>query len=133
MVKVYIKIGGDRRKGKCYARLITGIKPGVENGFAFEGRFLREGEHDLPPGAVVLVREEKGSWKYHRPLATLFKVTTGGLQEVGKFYYDTQFISLRDKILELLEQQPNPFSSFTDEELIAELKRRGYRTMAKKY
>jgi len=127
VVKVYIKIGGDRRKGKCYAKLITAVKPGIENGYALEGRFLREGEHDLPPGAVVMIREERGSWKYHKPVATLFQVTTQGLQEVGKYYYDTQFISLRDKILELLEQQPNPLMAYSDEQLIEELIRRGYK------
>jgi hypothetical protein len=126
MVKVYVKIGGDPRKGKCYAKLVTNVRQEREDGFAFEGRFLREGEHDLPVGAVVLVVEERGSWKHHKSVALVYQVTENGLEEKGKYYFRTEFVSLRDKIIELLNQKPNPLACFSVDELVAELKRRGY-------
>ncbi|MBT0160696.1 hypothetical protein G4O51_12020 [Candidatus Bathyarchaeota archaeon A05DMB-2] len=124
-MKVYVEIDGDPRKGKCYARVVESVDTTKTNGYAFQGKFLREGETELPEGTIVLFVEEVGSWKHHYSEATIKQVTREGLTKIATYNYHKEFISLRDKIAELLNQKPNPLAAFTDEQIINEAKRRG--------
>jgi len=132
MAKVKITIGGDPRKGRCYCKWVKEVDPDATNGYGLKGEFLRNGrEYELPEGAVLLFVEEKGSWKHHRSYATVMQVEGGELKTRLQTEY-ANFITVRDKLLELLNQKPNPLAGFNDEDLIAELERRGYEIKPKK-
>jgi len=105
-MRTKIILRGDARKGKQYARLVGGVDVTKTNGYAFVGDFLHENkEYDFAEGDVLLKVEAMGSWKYCKNVATILKVAGNELQEVESFDYDTEFLSLRDRIAEVLNSK----------------------------
>jgi len=128
----------DPRKEKLYARVITGVDPTKTNGYAFEGEFIPlDTEVELPVGALVMRVGFEGSRKNGVSTARLWRVTPEGLEELSPkkgnpetYYgagwnYRRQFITIRDTIAELLGEEVNPLAGFSDEEILAEARRRG--------
>jgi len=133
----------DRRK-KTWRKLLTQVDKTKANGYAFVGEWLRAGERaELEIGSFVLCYDEPGSMKNWYPVVRLFKVVENenGLEEV--FYWEGDYgerswaLAVRDEISAILAeaegQEPEEgslleqrLSSISDEELIAELERRGY-------
>jgi len=137
--------GSGRRVG--WVKLVTGIDRTQKGGFALQGEFLNEGEQDLPAGAVQvrcspngsaksgdkeyacrnvggsLLSEEDGKWSagYDQCSPTFLDVVQGKLnvalqiQGAAKATLDPAVL---DSILDGLKR-------YTDEQLIAELERRG--------
>jgi len=112
---------------KSWSKIVTGIDETKNNGYSVIGDFLKEDtELDLPEGALVVQCIPDGSVKHGGKHARLFKVTADGLIEVAycpdwyKF-----FLSFRDDIKRELGQKENPLEKFSDDELVAELCRRG--------
>ena len=134
----------DDRK-KTWRKLLTQVDKTKANGYAFIGNWLRAGERaELKVGSFILCYDESGSMKNWYPVVRLFKVgveNENGLQEVYRWKGDygerSWALAVRDEIAAILAeaqgQEPQEgnmleqrLSGISDEELIAELKRRGY-------
>ncbi len=127
----------DVRK-KTWRKHLEGVDTEKTNGYAFIGNWLRAGERaELEVGSFILCYDEDGSMKHWYPVVRLFKVVENGLEEVYHWKGDPRerswALAVRDEIAAILAeaqgQEPeevNMLASISDEELIAELKRRGY-------
>lgn len=127
----------DGRK-KTWRKLLTGVDKTKTNGYAFIGEWLREGERaELKIGSFILCYDEDGSLKHWYPVVRLFKVVEDGLEEVyrweGRTHERSWALAVRDEIAAILAEaegwepeEISPLANISDDELIAELKRRGY-------
>jgi len=127
----------DDRK-KTWRKHLERVDKEQTNGYAFIGNWLRAGERaELEMGSFILCYDEPGSVKNWHPVVRLFKVVEDGLEEVyhwkGNVREYSWALAVRDEIAALLDealgQKPEEGSllaSISDEELIAELERRGY-------
>ena len=141
MKKIVMVPGGLDSRHKCWRKLLTHVDRELSSGFAFVGDWLRAGERaELEVGSLVLCYDDVGSRKNWRPVVRLFKVLGNGaedLEEVfrweGDFRERSWALAVRDEIAAMLAeeqgQQPEEGSllaGLSDDELIAELERRGY-------
>jgi hypothetical protein len=105
----------DRRKGKSYNKLITSIDKTQANGYSLIGEFLSIGkEYDVEVGSIILKVGNWGSWKNGYQSGIVCQVSeNGNLDEIESYDYYKEFLSMRDKIEELLnaEKQITTFSS----------------------
>src|SRR5690606_25673303 len=125
-------------RNKCWRKHLTQVDKEQPNGYAFIGEWLYEGERaELEMGSFILCYDEVGSRKYRRPVVRLFKVLENDLSEVyrwdGGFGERSWALAVRDDIAAILAeaqgQEPveeSPLANISDDELIAELERRGY-------
>ena len=136
MTKVIVDIPSarDNRK-KNWAKVLESVDTTKPNGYAFLGNWLRRGERaELTVGSYVLTYDEPGSMKNWYPVVKLYRVTPDGLEVAleyeGEIGERSWALAVRDRIAEILAESrgetPNPLAAFGDEELIAELQRRGY-------
>lgn len=126
----------DDRK-KSWRKLLTQVDKTKANGYAFVGEWLRAGERaELEVGSFILCYDEPGSVKNWYPVVRMFKVEND-LDEVYRWEGNTRerswALAVRDNIAAILAeaqgQEPEEGSllaGISDEELITELKRRGY-------
>ncbi len=76
-----------------------------------------------PEGSV------KNSWK----TGYVYKVTEDGLQEMGgNYHWYKEFLSFRDKVVECLGKEENPLSEYKVDDLLSELKNRGWEVYVRK-
>ena len=128
----------DERK-KTWRKHLESVDKTRTNGYAFVGDWLRAGEREeLEVGSFILCYDEPGSMKNWYPVVRLFKVgIENDLDEVyrweGDFRERSWALAVRDDIAAILAeaqgQEPeeeSPLAGFSDQELIAELERRGY-------
>jgi len=132
----------DGRK-KTWRKHLESVDKEKANGYAFVGNWLRAGEREeMEVGSFILCYDETGSRKYTYPVVRLFKVgVKNDLEEVfrweGRYGERSWALAVRDEIAAILAeaqgQEPEEgslleqrLSSISDEELIAELERRGY-------
>ena len=127
----------DERK-KTWRKHLESVDKTRTNGYAFIGNWLRAGEREeLEVGSFILCYDEPGSMKNWYPVVRMFKVVENGLEEVFHWEGNTRerswALAVRDEISVILAeaqgQEPEEESllaRFSDEELIAELERRGY-------
>ena len=128
----------DRRK-KTWRKHLERIDKTKANGYAFVGDWLRAGEREeLEVGSFILCYDEAGSMKNWYPVVRLFKVgVENDLDEMYRWEGDTRerswALAVRDDIAAILAeaqgQEPEGESMLAripDEDLIAELQRRGY-------
>ena len=127
----------DERK-KTWRKHLESVDKTRTNGYAFVGDWLRAGEREeLEIGSFILCYDEPGSMKNWYPVVRLFKVLENGLDEVycweGNIRERSWALAVRDEIAAILAeaqgQEPEGESMLAripDEELIAELERRGY-------
>ena len=127
----------DERK-KTWRKHLKSVDKTRTNGYAFVGDWLRAGEREeLEVGSFILCYDEPGSMKNWYPVVRMFKVVENGLEEVfhweGDFRERSWALAVRDEISAILaeaqEQEPEEgslASRLPDQELIAELERRGY-------
>jgi hypothetical protein len=128
----------DERK-KTWRKLLTQVDKTKANGYAFVGEWLRAGEREeLEVGSFILCYDEPGSMKNWKPVVRMFKVgVENDLDEVycweGNIRERSWALAVRDEIAAILAeaqgQEPEERSllaNIIDEDLIAELERRGY-------
>ena len=124
---------------KCWRKLLEKVDKNQSNGFAFIGDWLRAGERaELEVGSLILAYDVVGSRKNWRPVVRLLKVAIeNDLDEIfrweGNFGERSWALAVRDDIAAILAEaqgqeapEESPLAGFSDEELIAELERRGY-------
>lgn len=124
---------------KCWRKVLTHVDKNQSNGFAFIGDWLRAGERaELEIGSIILAYDVVGSRKNWRPVVRLLKVgMENDLEEIfrweGDFRERSWALAVRDDIAAILAEaqgqeskEESPLAGFSDEELIAELERRGY-------
>ena len=129
---------------KCWRKLLTHVDREQSNGYAFVGDWLRAGERaEVEVGSLILCYDEVGSRKNWCPVVRLLKVEVDNdLEEVfhweGNFRERSWALAVRDDIAAILDAQGEEspeegslLAGLSDEELIAELERRGY-TVVKK-
>jgi len=126
----------DGRK-KSWRKLLTQVDKTQANGYAFVGEWLRAGERaELEVGSFIFCYDEAGSVKNWYPVVRMFRVgVENDLEEVYRWEGNARecswALAVRDEIAAILEAQgqkpkEGPLAGFSDEELIAELERRGY-------
>jgi len=135
---------GDPRKGtcRCWAKVLKRVDRSKTNGYAFEGDWVRPGAVVKAPCAIVRTAAN-GSWKHHSSVLVLNLITVAPNGEVKvekavSLPYNTP-AERREAVLAVAEKfeqfarehlntesTPNPLAAFRDEDLIAELERRGY-------
>ncbi len=124
---------------KCWRKLLTHVDKNQSNGFAFIGDWLRAGERaEIEVGSLILAYDVVGSYKNWCPVVRVLKVgVETDLEEVyrweGDFRERSWALAVRDDIAAILAEaqgqeapEESPLAGFSDEELIAELERRGY-------
>lgn len=135
IVAVAIPLIGDERH-KNWAKVVHSVDPSKTSGWAFEGDFIAPGGvQDVAAGSVVLIYGERGSRANPQIEAQVLVVNpdatlSAGGSAKGKAWART----LRDEIESLLGiERPThlewvpELSVFSDQALIDELVRRGYR------
>ena len=136
MKKIVMIPGTLDDRNKCWRKLLEKVDTTKANGYAFVGDWLRAGEREeLEVGSLILCYDVVGSRKNWRPVVRLFKVLENALDEVfhweGNIRERSWALAVRDEISAILQEQEPPeegslASRLSDEELIAELERRGY-------
>ncbi len=141
MKKIVMVPGALDSRHKCWRKLLTHVDRELSSGFAFAGDWLRAGERaELEVGSLILCYDDVGSRKNWRPVVRLLKILENGAEDFEEvFRWDGDFrerswaLAVRDDIAAILAeeqgQQPEEGSllaGLSDEELIAELERRGY-------
>jgi len=121
-------IGDERRKN--WAKVVRAVDPTKSSGWAYEGEFVAVGGiQDVPVGAVLMVYGERGSRANPLIEARVYLVNGDGtLSEHARAKGRAWARTLRDRVSELLEVPPVivlDLSSVSDEDLLAEVRRRG--------
>lgn len=136
---ITIKTEYSSGNSKSWCKLVTGIDSAQRGGYAFEGDFLSEGEHELPEGSLILHVTHGGGVKNGLQYGNLYKVEAdGNLSEiVTSLDWHEQWVTLRKTAEEYLAKQDAKvvdaaeahisklLASLMDEDLIAEMRRRG--------
>jgi hypothetical protein len=125
-----------RREG--WWKRVSSINREKNGGWAIDGTFLNNGEQDIPIGAVLVCMDPRGSARHSWKGVSVHLVTPEGLElikgngcdEHGDFNLRTQCPSLLDCIelamdLRRPDEDDSPLAAFTNQELLAELARRG--------
>ena len=110
-------VASDKRCG--WGKIVSEIIENESYGYAFHGKFLNEGEHDLPEGTVVIEQRPGGSIRNSYKIWCLGQVTQDGLlwvqskqwtdrPDMGHAIYAAEwdnksFLSFRDAVRTLLE------------------------------
>ena len=125
-------------RNKCWRKHLVQVDKEQPNGFAFKGEWLQAGERaEMEIGSFILCYDEVGSRKNWYPVVRLFKVVENGLDEVYRWEGNVRercwALAARDDIIAILAEaqgqeskEESLLAGFSDEELIAELERRGY-------
>lgn len=133
---VTIPAFGDRRF-KQWAKALKKVDTSKKNGYAFEGDFLRINDlAELPVGSYVLSYGKFGSRANCKPAARLQRVEANGsltdiVERTG--LSESWTLEVRDEIASIVNAEAseaaeeNLLAGFSDEELLAEIKRRGLR------
>lgn len=124
-IRIKNETNSGRRVG--WTKHVTGVDVSKTNGYAFSGSFLNDGkEYDLPTGSLIISVQPEGSVKHGWKSAALFQVGSNGeLTEIDKGYdWYQNFLSFRDLVAEHFGEI-DKFSDFSDEEILAEAKKRG--------
>ena len=117
-------------KRGSWARTVEGLVDGKKFAHGIAGRYLNEDqETDIEDGTLIVEITHAGSVKNSEEIAALYRVQGSDLHALFWTYdWRKQQLSLRDKIQELLDEgvEPkNPLDDYSDEDLLAEVKRRG--------
>lgn len=130
--------GSGQRTG--WWKEVSGLDRSKRGGWCILGDFVNEGEQDFQVGSVLIRCAPAGSARHGWKATRVYSVTPDGLlvvkgegcDEDGDFDLHKQTPSLLDTIELAMDsrrvdpdQVDNPLAPFTNEELVAELVRRG--------
>lgn len=105
--KITIEIPGNKKKGKCWAKVIKSIDYEKTDGYMFEGAFLNDGELLLEEGTVILYVGFFGSWKNGEQLAGITQIKNGREEVIieQNQVWSERKVSLAEKCEELLNEK----------------------------
>lgn len=92
---------GDSRYKK-WVKVLTSVDRSKDNGYAFAGSWAPRRDFEATVGTVILSYGEEGSRKSHEPVASLFKVTSCGLEVIEEVEGRDWALDLRDVAAELI-------------------------------
>jgi len=122
-MKCRVKIPSEKDpRFKSWAKTVDFVDIQHENGYAFEGEWLRRGHsHDLPLGTLVLLYDETGSRQKQVSHAEVHRVEEHGLAGPVLSSAGTDWVlQIRDDVAELLLQElPPPDLSDIETHLLA--------------
>ena len=117
---------GDSRF-KSWAKHLTSVNRELTNGYAFEGQFINT-KAELEIGAYILCYGREGSRANNTPVVALYRVGAYSVEQIYRKSCDTEMwaLEVRDDIALIVnkEEEKNPLSDFTLEQLEAEIARR---------
>ncbi len=119
--------GAETWKLKKWAKIVKSVDQSKSNGYAFIGDFINaEQKYELEIGTYIM---QYGEF-YSETKVRLLQITPDGLEQIkewGELDKSDWALSCRDEIAELISQKQNinPLEKFSNEELLAELQRRG--------
>lgn len=100
VLEVTLASGG--RRG--WWKRVTGVDRTKKHGYSLQGEFLREGEHDLPLGSIVVEQYPTGTLNRALTRGTLYRVEAGGLVELASCTdWFRAFLSFQDAIIASLQ------------------------------
>ena len=113
-MKKIIEIPSARdSRWKSWRRELTGVDVTKTTGYAFQGDWLTAGRKaELEVGSYVLIYDEIGSAKHHKPEVQICKVTEEDLQEVLAAEGWSWALDLRDAAAELYTADFDPKAYF---------------------
>jgi hypothetical protein len=128
-----LKIENVRASGRRtgWSKRVENVDESKENGYAFDGEFLPDRkEIEIPVGAIVIQKNPKGSVKNGYNEGKIYRVSEEGslvdLHPEVEFNWRNDFLTFRDHVAEAINGvESSELSKYTNEELIAELKKRG--------
>lgn len=104
-VKVTIELS---KRHKCWAKTVTHVDITKNNGYAFEGEFVKANELiELPVGTYILGYEQTGSDRNKETEARIYIVTENGLEKTGVETSTTKndwALRIRDAAAELINK-----------------------------
>lgn len=111
---------------KSWYKAIESVDQTKTNGYCFDGEFVKADiEIEYPEGTIIIECRPTGSVKNGGKLGVIHTVTSKGLEEIAEFDYKRNFLSFRDAVADLINEPVNPLAEFSDDALLAEIKRRG--------
>lgn len=124
--KVRMPEARDRR-WKSWRKKLDGVDREKTNGYAFQGEWLPVGRlTELEVGDLVLIYDEAGSVRRHHPFVEICRVRADGdLEKVAEAEGWDWALKLRDVAAELLGEERKPLAEISDDEILAEARRRG--------
>jgi len=123
---------GDSRFKK-WTKILNRTDRSKTNGYAFEGVFINGSKAELAVDTIIMCYGAYGSRKYQEPFVRLYRIVDdqekGNLELIykkDKLSGQTWALDVRDEIAAIVNvSTPNPLNEFSDDELLAEVKRRG--------
>ncbi len=100
---------GDRRKGSGWAKVIRDIDVSKDSGYAFVGDWVGEGSF-VKEGDIIALCKADGSWRHPHSTLYLYKVTSGGVEQLGEWDFWTKVQKIKaiqeiKKIIDSLRQK----------------------------
>lgn len=107
-VRILVEIGEESGGRRGWVKHVTRIDESKDDGFAFEGEFLREGTREVPEGALILDCWPTGSRTANRKVASLSVATENGLDEIARVEdWHSESLELRDAAIAHLSASPS--------------------------
>jgi len=109
---------------------VTGLNKERLNGYSIEGEFVKPPFY-VVPGDVILDCSKVGSRKHVECVYTVMRVREDGhFEEIGRYDAGEERRGWAPEVWPFIEEalgqeRPNPLAAFSDEELLAECRRRG--------
>jgi len=123
-----IKLTNHNNSGRrnSWWKKVTSVDTAKTNGYAIGGDFLPVNkELDLSNGDILIEVRPTGSVNHSGKEGYIYIIENDELVEITHHNWLNNFLTIRDKLANLLGEVPNPFSKFSDDELLAEAKTRG--------
>jgi hypothetical protein len=97
-IQIALPTGSGRRTG--WIKLVDSVDTAKANGYAFAGRFLRDGWEDLPEGGVLVEQYPTGSAKNAGKGGVAHRVVGGELVKLASVgdWFSPEFFQFRDAV-----------------------------------
>jgi hypothetical protein len=122
-VRVYIETQIGSRGRRSWTKAVTAVNPRGRFGYSFLGKFLDDGQTDVPEGAILVHNSPKGSTIKPRTKWTWTRVRPGKLRW-SEPMDSRHFLDFRDQVTEALElamagggeNEPEPWNPWEAEQ-----------------
>ena len=124
------------RRFKSWVKWVDSVDTSKTNGYAFVGDFVKDGTIEIEVGQprLLLAQATSGSMKYNSAYYQIVKLNEDGSLTALDISDNDQNLGwalrIRDSVKNVLDsisntEPENPLTQFSNEELLAEIKRRG--------